>query len=199
MFQHAKIQQREKRYIYISPAILKEHMIQDYSRYRILQEFFDSPRKGFHIRELSRQAQLAQISVINHLNALCKEGLTVKEKGGIYNVFKANREDTQFKLLKQQNLIWRLQTSGCISHLEETLQPTCIVLFGSASRGEDTEESDVDIFVQAGETTLDIGKYEKIVKRKINVLFEADLKALRKELLNNIINGNILSGYLKAM
>lgn len=164
-----------------------------------MQEFFDAPKKGFYIRELSRKVGLAQISVMNHLNALCKDGFIVKEKGGIYNVFKANRENSQFKLLKQQNMIWHLHASGLISYLEETVHPTCVVLFGSASRGEDTEESDVDLFVQAGETALNIGKYEKTVKRKINVLFEAELKALSKELLNNIINGNVLSGYLKVV
>ena len=174
-------------------------MLQNYNRYKILQEFFDAPRKGFHIRELSRQIRLAQISVINHLNALCKEGLLIKEKGDIYNVFKAHRENTAFKLLKQQNMVWRLHTSRLMSYLEETLHPTCVVLFGSASRGEDAEESDIDLFVQAGEAMLDVEKYERVLKRKINVLFEADLKELNKELLNNIINGDVLSGYLKVM
>ena len=174
-------------------------MIQNYSRYKILQEFFDAPRKGFYIRELSRRVRLAQISVTNHLNALRKEGFMVKERGGIYNVFKANRENPQFRLLKQQNVVWRLHTGGLISYLEETLHPNCMVLFGSASRGEDTEESDIDIFIQAGETMLNLEKYEKRLKRKINVLFETDLKALSKELLNNIVNGHILAGYLKVL
>jgi predicted nucleotidyltransferase len=174
-------------------------MIQNYSRYRILQPFFDYPKKGFHIRELSRITKLAQISVINHLNALCKEGFIIKEKGDIYNVFKANRGNPQFKILKQQNMVLRIYASGLIRYIEEILHPNCAVLFGSASRGEDTEESDVDLFIQAEETAIDIKKYEKNLKRKINVLFEADLKSLSKELLNNIINGNIISGYLEVM
>ena len=174
-------------------------MIQNYSRYKVLQEFFNAPRKGFHIRELSRKIGLAQISVTNHLHALCEEGLVLKEKGGIYNVFKANRENPQFKLLKHQNMVWHLHTSGLINYLEDNLQPTCIVLFGSASRGEDTEESDIDLFIQAGETAIDSEKYEKVLRRKINVLFEANVKALSKELLNNIINGNVVSGYLKVV
>ncbi|HLD02403.1 MAG TPA: nucleotidyltransferase domain-containing protein [Candidatus Nanoarchaeia archaeon] len=174
-------------------------MLQKYSRYKLLEQFFDCPRKSFHIREISRKISLALISVINHLDALCKEGLVLKEKGTIYNVFKANRENPKFKLLKQQNIIWRIHTSGFISSIEETTHPTCIILFGSASRGEDTDQSDIDIFIQAKESPIPLAKYEKSLNRKINLLFEPDLKTLSKELLNNLINGKILSGYLKAV
>lgn len=175
-------------------------MLQNYSRYRLLQEFFDSPRKNFHLRELSRRLKLAPVSIILHLKALEREGLVSKEKTDLYPTFRANRDDDEFKLLKKQNLVWRLHKGGLVSFLEEKLKPNCIVLFGSASRGEATETSDIDIFVQAsGETELDLKKYEKALNRKINLLFEPNLASLSKELLNNIINGTILHGYLKVL
>jgi predicted nucleotidyltransferase len=164
----------------------------------ILQEFFDYPRKNFQMRELSRRVKLAQVSVINHLKELKKEGLIIKEKKGIYSTYRANREDEDFRLLKKQNLIWRIHKCGLVSFLDESLKPNCIVLFGSASRGEDTETSDIDIFVQVEETGLDLQKYEKSLNRKIKALFEPKLSSLSKELLNNIINGQIIYGYLKV-
>lgn len=173
-------------------------MIQNYSRYRVLQQFFDFPRKNFQMRELSRQVRLAQVSVINHLNALIKEGLILKEKKGLYPSFRANRENEEFKLLKKQNLTWRIYKSGLVAAIDEKIKPNCVVLFGSGVRGEDTEESDIDLFVQASETGLDLKRYEKILNRKINLLFEPGTKALSKELLNNIINGHVLYGYLRV-
>lgn len=150
------------------------------------------------MRELSRRVKLAQVSVINHLTALIKEGLVLKEKKGLYPSFRANRENKEFKLLKRQNLVWRIYKSGLMDVIDERVKPNCIVIFGSGSRGEDTEESDIDLFVQASETSLDLQLYEKALNRKINLLFESELKTLSKELFNNIINGQVLYGYLKV-
>lgn len=166
-----------------------------------MQEFFDFPRKGFQMREISRRVKLAQPSVVNHLKALQKDGLIIKVKDGIYPAFKANRENEDFEMLKKQNLVWRIHRCNLVSLLDEKLKPNCMVLFGSAARGEDTETSDVDIFVQAEELEegeLDLKKYEKILNRKIRLFFEPEIRALSKELLNNIINGQILYGYLKV-
>ena len=151
------------------------------------------------MRELSRKVRLAQVSVIFHLKALSKEGLINREKEGIYPFYRAHREAEDFKLLKKQNIQWRIYHSGLVEYLDQKLKPTSMVLFGSAARGEDTEESDLDLFIQAQETTLSLSKYEKLLHRKINILFEPDLGKLSKELLNNLINGVILYGYLKVL
>jgi len=163
-----------------------------------LQEFFDWPRKDFQMREISRRVRLAQVSVMRHLAALQKAELVVKEKKGIYPTFRANRENEDFRLLKMQNLVWRIHESGLVVALDERFRPNCIVLFGSGARGEDTETSDVDIFVQAEEKGIELEKYEKALNRKIRFLFEPRLKELGKELLNNIVNGHVIYGYLKV-
>ena len=76
--------------------------------------------------------------------------------------------------------------------------PDAIILFGSAAKGEDLKESDIDLFVLAEEKKLDLQKYEKLLGRKINILAEESFSKLSKELRNNIINGIILYGYLKV-
>ncbi len=174
-------------------------MLQNYSRYRLLQDFFDFPRKRFQMRELSRRVKLAQVSVISHLKALVKEELIIKEKEGLYPSYRAHREAEHFKLLKKQNMQWRIYQSGLVEYLDQKLKPTCMVLFGSAARGEDTEESDLDLFVQAEERSLNLEKYEVVIRRKINILFEVDFAQLSKELRNNLINGIVLYGYLKVL
>ncbi len=173
-------------------------MIQNYNRYQILQEFFDFPRKEFHVRELSRKVKLAPVSVINHLAALQKEEFIIKEKKDMYATFRANRESEDFKILKKQNLVWRMHTSGLLSFLDDNIKPNCIIVFGSASRGEDTEFSDIDLFIHAKETDIEVQTYEKMLQRKINILFEQKITNLSKELLNNLINGQIVYGYFKV-
>jgi len=165
---------------------------------RILQEFFDFPRKEFHMREISRRVKLAQPSVILHLKALLQEKYIIKEKKGIYPTFRANREFEKFKLLKKMNIVLRIQESGLLSYLYDSCLPEAIILFGSAAWGEDTEESDLDIFLACSSQNLQLEKYEKILNRKINVFFEKDISRLSAELKNNILNGVILKGYLKV-
>ena len=164
-----------------------------------MQQFFDSPRKAFLIRELSRNTKLAQTAIRVNLKALITEGLIVKDKNGLYPSFRAARDNTMFKLLKVQNIVLRLCQTGALSIIEKAVYPSCTVLFGSASRGEDTETSDIDLFVQAKQTKLDLRKFEKLLNRKINVLFEPDLKTISPELLNNLVNGVVVYGFLKVV
>ncbi len=174
-------------------------MIQKYSRYKVLQQFFDFPRKAFLIRELSRNIKLSVPSVRLHIKALLAEGLIILDKNGLYPSFRAARENPLFKLLRSQNIVLRLHQTGVLNVIERAAYPSCIVLFGSASRGEDTEESDIDLFLQAKRIKLDLSKFEKALNRKINVLFEPDLKTISPELVNNLANGIVVYGYLKVV
>jgi len=172
-------------------------MIQKYSRYRILQEFFDFPRKNFQMREVSRRTKITQPSVINHLKALVKEELITKEKKGTYPTFSANRDNEFFKLYKKIDLILRIKQSGLLDYIYDSCVPNCIILFGSASKGEDIEESDIDLFIQSTEKKLELNKYEKMLNRKIILFFEENFPRINTELKNNILNGIILKGYIK--
>lgn len=166
------------------------------TRHRLLQEFFSRPTAHFQMRELSRNTKIAQPSVMNHLRALQEQNLIVREKHGVYPAYQANRDSQDFKLLKQQDLVRRLHAAGLIDYLYDTCLPDVIILFGSASRGEDTEKSDIDLFLKAESSRIDLNKYERLFCRKISVFFEENFGRLTKELKNNILNGTILRGYI---
>lgn len=172
-------------------------MLQKYNTYKILQVFFNWPRKDFQIRGISRLVKISQPSVINHLNFLLKERFIIKEKKGIYPSFKANRDNERFKLYKKLDLQTRLQETSLITDLYDNCLPSVIILFGSASKGEDTEESDIDLFVGAPQKRLNLDKYEKLLHRKINVFYEGNFSRLTPEFKNNLVNGIVLKGYLK--
>ncbi|MBI4143825.1 nucleotidyltransferase domain-containing protein [Candidatus Woesearchaeota archaeon] len=173
-------------------------MIHKWSRYAVLELFFDFPRKKWLVRELSRTARIATTSVRIHLNELLKDEIIIKERDGLYPSFSANRQNEYYKMLKKQNTVLRIYLTGIIHIIEKATYPKCVVLFGSASRGEDDETSDIDLFVQSKQVPVPLQQYEKKLKRTISLLFEPDIKELGAELINNIINGEVLYGYLKV-
>ena len=88
--------------------------------------------------------------------------------------------------------------SGIIAHIEEKLTPKCIVLFGSYQRGEDTEESDIDLFIEAKHKTINTKQFEKKLNRKVELHFNKSFTKYPQELKNNIINGIVLHGFLEG-
>ena len=172
-------------------------MIQKCSIWSVFAEFAKNPRKQYQIRELSRRIKLAATSVKLHLDELEKEGLVIKEKIGIYKSYRANFEDENFRFYKRVCNILSLKESGLISELEKQTTPNAVVVFGSYQKGEDAEKSDIDIFIIAKEKKVNLSEYEKKLGRNIHLFFSEDLNKLPKELLNNILNGIILSGFVR--
>ncbi len=173
------------------------HMLQDYTTYRILGLFFDYPTRHFHLREICRILGLGMPSVRNHVKKLEKLNFIKKEKKGVYESCIATRNEL-FNAYKKNDLLLRIHESGLINFLADAFVPDAIVLFGSASRGEDVESSDIDLFLIAKEKEVDLKRFEKKLGRKIALHFESRTSDLPKELLNNVINGMVLYGYLKV-
>ncbi|MBI5392322.1 nucleotidyltransferase domain-containing protein [Candidatus Woesearchaeota archaeon] len=170
---------------------------------RVLGVFFDDPLPiglGFQLREISRKLDLAPKSVKLYLEELERENLIIKKEHRIhkYPVYYANRDGDYFKFLKKLEMIKAIKESGLLDYLYDKCMPDVIILFGSASKGEDTKQSDIDIYLQCGEKKLDLQKYEKELNRKINLFFEKEFAKLSEELKNNLINGDKLKGYLKV-
>lgn len=189
--------------IYIPIVILLLHMLKKDNVYRVLEIFFDDPLPegiGFQLREISRKICLAPKSVKLYLQELVKENLIIQKKHRIhkYPVYYANRDSDYFKFLKRLDIIKKIKESGLLSYLADICMPDVIVLFGSASKGEDIKESDIDLYLMSEEKKIDLKKYEKIIDRKINIFFDPNFNKLSKELKNNIINGDRLNGYLRV-
>ncbi|MDK2907965.1 MAG: uncharacterized protein PWQ87_423 [Candidatus Woesearchaeota archaeon] len=168
---------------------------------KVLEVFFDNPLpegSGFQLREISRKIKLAPKSVKLYLEELENENLIVKKEHRVhkYPTYYANRDNDYFKFLKRLNIIRRIKESGLLDYLDDECMPDVIILFGSASKGEDIEGSDIDLYLQCNEKKLDLTKFEGELKRKINIFFEKDFDKLSEELKQNIINGDKLKGYL---
>ena len=92
-----------------------------------------------------------------------------------------------------------MHESGLIDYLWNELFPKAIILYGSHAKGEATENSDIDLFVIGKERKIDLKKFEKILDRRIHLIFESSPENIPKELKNNLVNGIILKGYFEAV
>lgn len=173
-------------------------MYQQFNRYKILQAFFDKPNKKFQLRELVRLTSISLPSVKNHVKVLLKEGFLNVISGGIYKSYESSFSK-EYRILKRNDLLIRLEESGLIKELEDTFTPNCIVLYGSAVEGTDDERGDVDIFIQSKKKDFKLTRYEEILKRKISLLFEPNIEKIDDNLKNSFANGIVLSGFLKVI
>lgn len=162
---------------------------------KLLEILFEFPTKEFHLRELSRIAELSTPSVAKAVNGLKDENIVSIKKAFLLKI-KANLDNEQFKQLKRVSNLKKVYLSGLFNYLKNEYPLSTIILFGSYSRGEDNEKSDIDIAIIDKEKNLELDKYEEIFGKKINVEF-INLKNLTNELRNSIINGILLQGYIE--
>ncbi len=172
-------------------------MIEKTITYRVLEAFFDRPTKKFQIRELCRLLGISIPSVRKAVMELRKEELVEKIEEGTYPSYRARR-GPRYAFYRSVDMIRKLHETGLIDDIVEKTAPDVVILFGSASRGEDTEESDVDLLVVAKEAEIRTERAEKALKRRVHILFDPRPEKMPKELLNNVINGKIVYGYLKV-
>jgi len=142
--------------------------------------------------------KLGMPSVSNHVKKLEKLNFIKKEKRGVYESYVSSGNDL-FKIYKRNDILLRIHSAGLIDFIVDKFVPDAIVLFGSASRGEDIETSDIDLLVIAKEEEISLRQFEEKLKRKIALHFEPKISDIPKELLNNVINGIVVYGYLKVV
>lgn len=177
-------------------------MLQECSAWRVAGIFFAEPTKAHYLLEISKKAGLAHTSVKQHLLVLKKEGIikeSVEERGvRKFPLYKADFDSREYKCYKRIYNVEQIKKSGLLNFLKDRLMPRTVILFGSYSKGEDVEDSDVDVFVECSKEELDLSRFEKVLNRRIQLHFKREFKEYPKELKNNIVNGMVLDGYLEA-
>jgi predicted nucleotidyltransferase len=105
------------------------------------------PQRAFYGAEVAQETRLSKGGVSEILRAMTRQGLLRTEKKGrmvFYHVDARSPLVRQFKILRNVTLV-----EGLI----QKIKPFCerVVLFGSCAQGEDTTESDMDIFIVSRE------------------------------------------------
>ena len=173
-------------------------MLENYNKYKLLKIFLDNPTESFRLRELSRMSKISPPSVMNYLKEFEKQELIKKYKKRGIPFYQAERDNEDFKHYKKLSILFELHNSGLIDYLWDKLAPDAVILYGSHVRGEDVENSDIDIFIIGKEKDVNIKKFEKELGREIHLMFN-EVEKIPNELKNNLVNGIVLKGYLKIL
>lgn len=146
-------------------------------------------------RDIAKALDVSPTAVGNSISKLAKENLILIEKTKTINFISLNRDDKKALDLKKIENLKNIYTSGLSDYLEFELAGACCVLFGSYAKGEDTNNSDIDIAaVGRKPKKLNLEKYEKMLLRKLNVNYYNSWGEIDKNLRNNILNGIVLFG-----
>ena len=147
-----------------------------------------------NVREYARLAKVSPPTASKVLSGYMKEKLLVKEEDKGYFLYYANRNDEKFLALSR--LYWGIKLNELLDHLEDQFLNPVIFLFGSLSKAEAKQDSDIDLAIfTSTKKELNLEKFEKKIRRKIQLfIFKNRTSVKNKELLNNILNGEKFRG-----
>jgi predicted nucleotidyltransferase len=167
---------------------------------KVREYYFLNPGAKLRVREIERALKLPLPSVIRYCKELVKEGILAIEKTGNTIFYTINKASEKCVLEKKIYNLKRVYESGIINYLKQELSNPPIVLFGSFSKGEDIETSDIDLYIETpSKKELHLERFEKFLKRKIQVFRQKSLNEMSNpHLANNIINGITLNSYIEV-
>lgn len=167
---------------------------------RIIQYFLVHPTAKLRVREIERLLDLPLPSVIRYCKELESEEILSIIRVGNVAFYTANRMSEKYTLEKKFLNIKLMYESGLVEYLRRELSNPVIILFGSFVKGEDTEESDIDLYIETlSKDKLNLEKFEKILERNIQIFRHKNLKDVpNTNLANNIINGILLNGFVEV-
>ncbi len=166
---------------------------------RIKEHFFLNPTVQLRVRELERTLKLPLPSVIRYCKELEEEEILVINKIGNVTFYKASKNEIYLLEKKLYNLK-QLYDSGLVPFLKIELSNPVIVLFGSYAKGEDLENSDIDLYIETpSKKGVHLEKFEKLLQRKIQIFCHKNINGITNlHLANNVLNGIILNNYLEV-
>ena len=163
----------------------------------ILRLLFAKAGTLFNQRQIAKSLEVSQPAVIKALPELeKKEFIKIKQdkKSRRWSI-ELNRDNYKVMQLKRIDNLRQMYESGLVNFLEKEFAGATIILFGSYSRGEDTNDSDLDIaIIGRKEKSIDLIKFEKMLERTIYLNFYSIFKDIHKHLKENILNGIVLVG-----
>ena len=133
------------------------------STYKVLELVFGRPNYTFHLRKLAKETGLSTTAVAKNIKELEKNEVIDVENTELTKNIKANTSSEEYRSLKRVFNLYQLEYHGLVKLLRKTFNPKVIVLFGSFSKGEDIEESDIDLLILTNQKkkSVNLGKYEK--------------------------------------
>lgn len=172
---------------------------------KCIQWFFAYPDKEIGLTDLAEMLGIAKTTARKIVLQLVDEEFLIKEELGKVWRISCNRTHSHNHSVKIAFNLELIYLSGILPEIYKIVpNAKAIILFGSYRKGDDTENSDIDIAVEViGNEDLQIiqlGILPQIGYRK-NVAVNLHIFSRNKvdlNLFSNIINGIILDGFLEV-
>lgn len=171
-----------------------------FKKLNTLRPFLEAPNTEYNVREIGRILEINPATISKRLKELKDEGYIQYRKERMLDLYKADLDSDKYRDLKVYYTIRQLKDTGLIKAINRFYLKPTIILFGSSSKGMDTENSDVDILIitenkkQLPETKI----FEQRLKRKIQLFIHKNINEIKNEhLINNILNGITLQGNIR--
>lgn len=167
---------------------------------QILELFYNHPTRQWHFEEIVQEAEMARSKVDSWLKRLIQEKVIKKVKfNNKMPYYISNYESPEYKIRKKIFAFNQLYESGLLNHLYTLKKAKTIIVFGSFSRSDWSEDSDIDLFVYGDPEDLKIAGYELKLHREIQLFIcknNQELEKFGSGLIKNIIKGNMIKGDL---
>lgn len=155
-----------------------------------------NPGKEFYCKNVSGETGISMGAVSQGLRALNRRGFIESRKKGRETYYSADITNPLIKHFKIFSNL--LLLNGIVENLKK--ESKRIVLFGSCAKGEDTEDSDIDLFIltdRKEKVKNIVSEKRAALERKLSpiIVNSDEFAALRKNdavLYNNIEEGLLL-------
>lgn len=165
---------------------------------QLLKLFFNYETKQWHFSEIVKKADISEDRANHWLKQFVKQGIIrrVKPRGKM-PYFIALSESPAYKSRKKLFALKQLYESGLLTRLHSLEKARTVIVFGSFARSDWHAESDIDLFIYGPVKNINVGGYERVLNRDIQVFLGTNKKELKKigaGLLKNIIKGYLVKG-----
>ena len=160
-----------------------------------LKPFFEDCYRRISVREYAKIMRISPPTASKTLARHKAEGLLLRSRYRNYLFFHADSENKKF--IDLSKIYWSERLNEFASGAEKKLTKPVIILFGSLSKAEAKEDSDVDLAIFAHKKELNTTIFEKKMGRKLQIHWFESIRGIKNtELANNILNGYVLRGRL---
>lgn len=172
---------------------------------KMLYWFFSFPDRKMGLTELAKELKISKATATQIVRSLLKEGFLKKETiGKAWQIFCNKKHYFNWT----RKICFNLQMIFDSNIVQEVYKKfpnaKVIILFGSYRKGDDNEESDIDIAVEVldgnNKYIEDFGVIGKFGYRK-GVIVNANVFSrdkINNNLFYNIVNGIVLDGFLEV-
>lgn len=157
---------------------------------KVINFMTENPQLDFLAKEVEKGAKISKAGTNLALKNLLKQGLFERVERGKTYFYSVNFEDARIKEIKKLNNINKLKPFV----KKITKYALRIILFGSAGRGENLQDSDFDLFV----LTRTPRKIREILsqKKELQIIVKTPIDFVKFEKQNPVFSQEINNGII---